>query len=404
MLLSLSVPNMESGKLLLVDDKKENLLALSAILRPEGYELFEALSGHEAIALTDEHDFIAILMDVQMPVLNGFETAERIHQGRRNRATPIIFVTAIHRSEAYEQKGYDVGAVDYLFKPINTDILKAKVAIFSTLYRQQREIQKQAVLINERIVREKENELLKESLKARDQFLSMASHELKTPITPLTLQLQAFLQLIKNETLQNEDPKRLERMLLNSCSQVERLSKTIDNLLDVSRFTTGQMELQREEVNLGELVKKIIQFFSYQLKEVGCEVKLTVKNEVIGFWDPFRLEQIFINLLSNSMKYSPGKPIEILIQEKGGWGELGVKDYGIGIAPEDQERIFKRFERAVSPQFYGGLGLGLFITYEITRLHQGSIAVESELGQGATFKLRLPLAHSELETRAESHL
>lgn len=381
----------EGGKLLIVDDKKDNLLALNAVLKGEGYDLIEAGSGLEAISHIENHDFIAILLDVQMPVLNGFQTAELIRKSKKNSNTPIIFLTAIYRTESYEKKGYDAGAVDYIFKPFNPDILRAKISIFSKLHRQQKEIQMQAALVNERSVREKENALLKESLKARDQFLSMASHELKTPITPLNLQMQAFLQMIKDGTFQAADPERLERMLMTSYSQVERLSKTIDNLLDVSRFTTGQMELQRGEVKLDDLVRKILSSFAEQLKSVGCEVRLEVQDSVKGFWDSFRIEQVFINLLSNAMKYGAGKPIEVLVREKDNKAELLVKDQGIGIAKEDQARIFKRFERAVSPQFYAGLGLGLFIACEIMRLHHGTIDVESELGRGATFIVRLPM-------------
>lgn len=382
---------MSLGKLLLVDDKQENLLALTAVLRDQGYELYEALSGYEALSLAQDHEFIAILLDVQMPVMNGFETAQLIRKREKNVTTPIIFVTAIHRTEAYEQKGYDVGAVDYLFKPVNTEILKAKIAIFSQLYNQKLEIQKQSALLHEKSVKEKENEFLKESLKARDQFLSMAAHELKTPITPLNLQMQTFLKLINDGKFKDIDPTRMERMLRTSYSQVDRLSKMIDALLDVSRFTTGQMQVNFETVQLGELVKRVLQSFEEQLKTVACEAHLEIQSEVSGQWDSFRIEQVFMNLLSNAMKYGAGKPIEISVGEDQGQAVLKVRDHGIGIAKEDQARIFRRFERAVLPEFYGGLGLGLYIAWEIAQLHHGSLSVESEPGRGATFILKLPL-------------
>ena len=263
--------------------------------------------------------------------------------------------------------------------------------VFSQLYRQRFEIQHQAALINEKAVEEKENELLKQSLIARDQFLSMASHELKTPITPLNLQVQAFLELVNDGNYLKADPERLKRMLLTSLQQVERLSKTIDNLLDVSRFSTGQMVLHREEMNLSKMAERVLESFAAQLKSIGCEYSLEAEPDVIGFWDSFRIEQIFINLLSNSMKYGPGKPIQIRVLKRNGKAEFQVIDNGIGVAHEDHDRIFNRFERAVSPEFYGGLGLGLYISCEIVRLHFGSIGVQSELGSGAKFTVKLPL-------------
>lgn len=384
-------PRHPTSKLLVVDDRKENLIALSALLQDEGYELIEALSGQEALQLAHHHDFMAILMDVQMPDLDGFQTASLLRQNLRHRNTPVIFVTAIHRSEENEERGYLAGAIDYLFKPINANILKAKLSVFSELQKQRFEIERQSQSLKEKAVKEKENQLLKESLRARDQFLSMASHELKTPITPLTLQMQAFLQMVQEGTFSQAEPERLQRMLETSYSQVVRLSKTIDDLIAVSRFSTGHLELRLKKVNLNDLIRRILDAFAIQLKEVGCNYTVDQRNKVVGFWDPDRIEQVFINLLSNSMKYASGKPIHIQVDQIKDKARILVIDNGIGIAREDQERIFHRFERAVSPEFYGGLGLGLYISCEIVRLHKGSIHVESELGKGATFIVELPL-------------
>jgi signal transduction histidine kinase len=386
------VSRTENSKLLIVDDRKENLLALTTVLGEDGYELFEALSGAEALEKSENHEFVAILMDVQMPIMNGFDAAKFIRKSKLNSATPIIFVTAIHRNEMYAQEAYQLGAVDYLFKPINVDILKAKISVFAKLYQHQKEMHKQATLINERAARERENELLKESLQVRDQFLSMASHELKTPITPLTLQMQIFLKMMEDGSFKTADVGRLQRMVQTSYQQVERLGKTIDNLLDVSRFTSGQMQLNCEKIDLAELITRVLRNFEAQFVAVGCECLCEVKNEVRGYWDPFRVEQIFINLISNAMKYGAGKPIKVTVQGKDGYAQFQVRDHGIGIDPADQERIFRRFERAVSADFYNGIGLGLFIAHEIVRMHQGSIHVDSALGQGATFSVSLPLS------------
>lgn len=379
-------------KILLVDDREENLLALSTVLKHEGYQLIEASSGREAIEKASLHDFAAILLDVQMPDMDGFETAKIIRQRESSKNTPIIFVTAIHRTEAYASKGYFSGGIDYLYKPIDTDILKAKLAILTELYKKTQEVCFQNQRLQLQAKQELEASGLRQAIAARDEFLSMASHELKTPITPLSLQMQSFLRMVRNKTLKTMDDDRLERMLITAYSQVERLSATIDKLLDVSRFTTGTADINLQVFNLTEIVKSIVDSFELEFKSIGSSVSLvTPKQEVSIVCDRFRIEQVFINLLSNSMKYGAGGPIEIFVDTVNENAVLKVKDSGIGIAKEDQERIFQRFERAAPSKNYGGLGLGLYISGQILKHHDGTITVESELGHGATFIVQLPL-------------
>lgn len=377
-------------KILLVDDRRENLLALQVTLRDEGYDLVEVNSGAEAYQQTLLHEFAAILLDVQMPVLDGFETAKLIRTVAQAKTTPIIFVTAIHQTEMHARAGYEAGAIDYLFKPINPDVLKAKLSILVDLYNKNQELRIFSRKLKDQIVRETENKMLKEQLISRDEFLSMASHELKTPITPLNLQLQSFLKMIRSNTLKDIENDRLERMLLTAHTQVERLSETIDKLLDVSRFATGRVEMNLERVNLTELVKKTIRFVEIQLQRLGCDYFLEAEDDVYGVWDAFRIEQVVLNVLANAMKYGPGKPIHIQVQSLNGHAYIKIKDHGIGIAENDQTRIFERFERAASSSYYGGLGLGLFIACEIVRHHRGSIKVDSKVGDGATFIIKLP--------------
>jgi signal transduction histidine kinase len=379
-----------SPKILLVDDRSENILALTATLSGEGYDLHKASSGKEAFEKTILHEFAAILMDVQMPEMNGFETARLIRTLNHAKSTPIIFVTAIHQTEAHAHLGYEVGAIDYLFKPIDTGILKAKLSILVQLYKRNYELQFYNQKRQDEAVRDAENKLLKNQVLARDEFLAMASHELKTPITPLNLQMQSFLKMVRNRTLKQMDDERLERMLSTAYSQVERLAKTIDKLLDVSRFTAGKVAMNFEKVNLSELVKRTIHSFEIQLNKIGCAYQITAPDQVPIVCDLFRIEQVLINLLSNAMKYGPGKPIEIQVTSCAEWAEIRIKDHGIGIAKKDHQRVFQRFERATPPTNYGGLGLGLYITCKIIKQHQGSIHIESQLGQGATFIVRIP--------------
>jgi len=380
-------------KLLLVDDRPENLLALNTILRDE-YELVECLSGIEALALVKDHDFTAILLDVQMPTLDGYETARLIRGEKRSELTPILFITAINREDAHERKGYFAGAVDYLFKPIDPEILQAKLRVFAQLERQ-------AQLLKDQAVQAKENEFLREMLKTRDQFLSMASHELKTPITPLSLQLDAFKDLLEQGRLESVPTEKLVRMLVTSRNQVRRLSKTIDELLDVSRFATGTFELKKEDCDLGETISRVTEGFAEQLRSSGVDCSLQIEPGVRGYWDSFRIEQVYINLLTNAIKYGDRKPIEVSVSSQGSYARLSVRDHGIGIELEDRQRIFNRFERAASPKNFSGLGLGLYIANQIADLHGGTISLESERGKGSTFFVNLPL-NTEAPSKNES--
>lgn len=361
--------------ILVVDDRPENLLALEVALKNPSYKLVQASSGREALQKVREYDFAVILLDVQMPVMDGFSAAKLIRKEPRARFTPIVFVTASHDSEYHEQQGYEAGAVDYLLKPLNIEILKAKVAIFVDLFRKNQEIQQQAMLIY-----------------ARDEFLSIASHELKTPITPLSLQMQSFIALIENDTFDSVPREKIQRMLKNSYAQVGRLTRLIDELLDVSRITAGRLGLHLEQMNLAELVQSTVDGFSAEIKASECTLKLDIDETASGMWDKFRLEQVFVNLLTNALKYGAGKPIEISISSDNNIVKLSIKDHGIGIAKEDQRRIFDRFERAVSLQQFGGLGLGLYIASEIIKLHHGKLSVESESNAGAEFTVELPRA------------
>lgn len=385
-------------KILNVDDRPENLLALSAALRDCGYEMIEAASGAEAIQQVRLHDFAVILLDVQMPRMDGFETARRIRQEVRSSSTPIIFVTAIHRDEEYEHEGYVVGAVDYIFKPVSTEILKAKLAVFAELHRKNVELQqkneenlKQAELLKRAALKDQENSLLRAAIESRDEFLSMAAHELKTPITPLNLQMQAFIQMYRDGTIANVETERLLRLLETSQSQIDRLSRLINELVDVSRIKSGRLELRRERVDLRHLTEDVLAAFAEEGRKAECEIRLIAEAPVWGNWDRFRLEQAVINILTNAMKYGVRKPIEIRVSSVQKTARLSIRDQGIGVAPEDHVRIFERFERAVSNRNYGGLGLGLFIANRIIKLHGGRILVESRLGEGATFTLELPM-------------
>jgi signal transduction histidine kinase len=240
---------------------------------------------------------------------------------------------------------------------------------------------------------ESRTEELQEAIKARDQFLSIASHELKTPLTSLKLQLELLHKRIAKGVNETSSEKFSQSLRLSSL-QVDRLTVLVEDLLDVSRIQAGKLSIHSENVNLTEVVQSAIEQFSETAVKSGCQIELKIENEIQGFWDYSRIEQVLANLISNAIKYAPGSKIEIAVRNVAPWAEISVKDNGPGIEPHRQARIFERFERATSSRSISGLGLGLFIVRELVNAHKGLIEVKSTPGQGSQFIVRLPLPQS----------
>jgi PAS domain S-box-containing protein len=235
-------------------------------------------------------------------------------------------------------------------------------------------------------------EKILDALKARDEFLSIASHELKTPLTSLTLQTQSLKRVIAKADPTAYSPVRINRLLDQTEKQTQRLARLVDDMLDIGRIRTGKFTIEKTEVNFCELVQDIVERMRPQLEEAsGSKLQIDICEPVTGLWDRFRIEQVFINLLTNAIRYGNHKPIRIRVTKIANQVQLSVEDQGIGVAKENQERIFNRFERAVSASDISGLGLGLFISKRIVDAHEGRIWVESTLGEGATFFVELPL-------------
>jgi PAS domain S-box-containing protein len=675
----------EKTKILLVDDRPDGLMAIEAVLARPDYELVKAGSGREALRRLLHEDFAVILLDVQMPEMDGFETASIIKMRERSRDTPIIFVTAISKDDHYIFKGYQAGAVDYIFKPFNPHTLQAKVAVFVDLFRKKRLIQRQADQIREierkerreeiqriesenelrfhhladaipqillwaspakkleyvnrswseftgmnltdscgdawqtaihaddlealleawrlasaeggsfeiecrlrqqphryawhlirgvperdtsgamtgwlvtathiddrkheelrhrflaeagsllaesldyrdtakqitrlgipslgewcaahlvrpdgslglaslshpdseraaqvlkfcqentetsdsvverslrraiasgrpvilqglsedplaRLMRlpdhaeaviapllgrkkvlgtlmiissrksysERDGKLLEElaarsglalanailyeeaqkAIRSRDEFLSIASHELKTPLTPLKIQTQIFRGLADRGQLASLPPHKLGKMLETSDRQVEKLSSLIEEMLDIARINIGRLTLTPEDFDLGELFAELSDRFAPSARAAGSEIEVEAPGGLLVTWDRFRIEQVMVNLITNAIKYGEAKPIRLSAEAlPGNQVRISVRDRGIGIDPADQPRIFERFERAVSAKHFGGLGLGLYIVRQIIHGHSGAIRVESVLGEGSLFIIELP--------------
>jgi signal transduction histidine kinase len=225
---------------------------------------------------------------------------------------------------------------------------------------------------------------------ARDEFLSIASHELRTPLTALRLALENMRRVASREAIEKLPRSYVERVLVTAERQGQRLEKLVSGLLDVSRIHMGRLDLDMEEVELGAAVREALGAVEDEAAQAGSEIQ--VKGEAVrGYWDRLRVSQVVTNLLANAVKYGGGKPVEVEYGPRGDDACLVVRDHGIGIDPSDQPQIFERFERAVSSRNYGGLGLGLYIVKRIVEAHGGTIAVESKAGEGATFRVVLPL-------------
>ncbi len=373
---------------LLVDDLEENLLALEALLEREGLTCLKAHSGEQALELLLTHDVALALLDVQMPGMDGFELAEFMRGNERARHIPIIFVTAGAADKRRRFRGYEAGAVDFIQKPIEADILRSKAAVFFDLYRQRQEIERQ------RDELETAAQALRQADRHKDSFLAVLAHELRNPVAALSGGLHLLAKDISPERSQ-DIRLRMDRMLTH-------LSHLVDDLLDVSRVSQGKISLKKERIALSEVLQSAIEASQHSL-DAGCHRFVTeIPEEPI--WldvDHTRMAQVVANLLNNAAKYTPpGGTVSLSAAVIAGRVEIKVTDTGVGIAPEMQPRIFEIFAQVEEhlAKAQGGLGIGLALVKQLVALHEGSIDVESA-GQnlGSAFTVRISVAAEALE-------
>ena len=381
---------------LLVDDLKENLLSLEVLLRREGLVLLKATSGEEALELLLKHDVALALLDVQMPEMDGFELAEVMRGNERTRRIPIIFLTAGSTDRQRRFRGYEAGAVDFLEKPLEPDVLRSKADVFFELYRQRQQIALQRDDLaaraeeNTRLLREtrQQAEALRETDRRKDEFLAILAHELRNPLAPISnsvsiLGSDKLPAKVRDEALQMMD------------RQVKQMVRLVDDLMDVSRITRGNIELKTDAIDLSEVLSCAIEISKPHIDQFGHKLSVDLPQNPVSLHADFtRLAQVFSNLLNNAAKYSPeGGEIRLETDVHRDGVDVRVKDNGIGLRPDMLEHIFDMFAQVDDSleRSQGGLGVGLTLVKKLVEMHGGRVTVRSEgLGKGSEFMVHLP--------------
>ena len=369
--------------LLLVDDLEENLLALEALLKREDVVCLKARSGDEALELLLVHDVALALVDVQMPGMDGFQLAEFMRGNVNARHVPIIFVTAGSADLQRRFRGYEAGAVDFIQKPIETDILRSKANVFIDLYRQRREI----------LAQRDELEAYANALRAVDRrkndFIAMLGHELRNPI----MALRAGLQLLERQSDKNLKADIQARMEV----QAHHLSRLIEDLLDVARIDQGKISLQRERVSLQSVIESAVDTSRPKIEAGAHDLTVALPSQPLWLDGDFtRLSQVVSNLLTNAAKYTPSEgQIRVSADVVQNEVRIDIVDNGVGVAHDMQGRIFDLFTQSKGPDDRSreGLGIGLALVKQLVEMHDGAVELASDgPGQGSCFTLRFPLA------------
>ena len=395
--------------ILVVDDNDTNLIAIEAALLPLGRKMVLARSGVEALARLLEQDFALIILDVAMPGMDGFETARLVRSRARNRATPIIFITGLSWQDEEILKGYELGAFDFLMKPIRSEVLRAKASVFIELQQRTLELQEKAEELRQEQTRAHERDLtmqrkrfeaevletqmaqMVEVDRRKDEFLAILAHELRNPLQPL----QTAVELMEHNPTEPV-PERVRGIIQR---QVHHIGRLVDDLLDVARFQTGKLDLRREPLSLADVVMEAVS--DSRPSAEARQHKLTVYGDGQSpqvFGDSLRLVQVLTNLLSNAIKYTiPVGAIDVRWGTDRQGAYVRVSDNGRGIPDAVLPRIFDMFvQERTTTDGKGGLGLGLGLVKRLVELHQGSVNASSEgVDRGATFEVRLPLADAD---------
>jgi signal transduction histidine kinase len=374
---------------LLVDDLDENLLALEALLQRDGLVCLKAHSGEEALELLLVHNVALALLDVQMPGMDGFQLAEFMRGSERARHIPIIFVTAGSADNRRRFRGYEAGAVDFIQKPIEPDVLRSKASVFFDLYQQRQQIQAQRDELSAYA------EELRTVDRRKTEFIAMLAHELRNPI----MAFSGGARLLKKQL----DPAQAEEIRERMERQAFHLSRLIEDLTDISRIGQGKISLRPEKIDLQTILTSALETSQTQIDSAGHELTLDLPEHTVWLQaDKTRIAQVVSNLLNNAAKYTPpGGKITVTARADVDVVTIVVSDNGIGVPADMQSRIFEIFTQVqtedATPQ--AGLGIGLALVKQLVELHGGSVTVASEgTGKGSTFAVQLPLLEAVTET------
>lgn len=383
--------------ILVVDDNKPNLAAIEVALGDLGRRLVKAESGAEALRQLLDHDFALIILDVQMPGMDGFETARLIRKRDRSRHVPIIFVTAYGRDDEATLEGYRLGASDFLFKPIVPEVLRAKARVFVDLQERTAEVRRQAERLSElerievkrKVAMERERweaDMARQESRQKDEFLAVLAHELRNPLSPIV----TGIKLLEKYSEGHEGLTRVREIMDR---QVNHLIRLIDDLLDVARISSGKINVQIGRVDVAGAVAQAIDSVDSLITEKGHTLVVDEAPEtLVVAADPVRLTQIIANLLNNAARYTPdGGRIDLTWARDGDEAVIRVTDNGQGISADMLERIFERFVQENG--HVRGLGLGLALVQRLVAVHGGRVrACSSGHGQGSEFAVWIPLA------------
>jgi signal transduction histidine kinase len=379
--------------ILLVDDRPENLVTLEGILESPELNIFKANSGNEALSIMFETEFALVLLDVQMPIMDGFETAEIMRSSERTKNVPIIFVTAISTERKHIFKGYEKGAVDYLYKPLDLEILKSKIKAYIEFFKHKEELIATTVKLEKTIDELNIARVIaEEATKAKSSFLANMSHEIRTPLNGII----GMAELI----LMDELPDLQRERLIDLKSSSESLLEIINEILDISKIEADKLELENINFSLRKMIEKSVRLLAIKAfdkrVEMVCRIDPSLPDYFLG--DPLRIRQILINLLGNAIKFTHTGYVGVFVEHVGTVSnnlaiKFSIKDTGIGIEEDRVQMIFQSYfqEENSTSRNYGGTGLGLTISKKLVEMMGGEIGVISKKGEGSEFFFNLVL-------------